>query len=85
MAVLHLISQPSGLAPCLEIARATDKLLLLGDAAPLGLEGHERPLHVLADDLPAEHHAEVADDTELVDYATFVDLVVECQPVVSWR
>ena len=85
MPALHLVFQPGSLQDCLTLAKPEDEVLLLGSATALAQEPLPRTLWVLADDLVSAGGPSIVADAEPVDYPGFVDLVVNCQPIVSWR
>ena len=85
MPVLHIVSQPAALVDCLHRADPADKVLLIGAAASLAVSYQDRSMAVLADDLGPKEQGSLAPDMEVVSYADFVDLVIACQPVVSWH
>ncbi len=80
---LHIVNHPEALPSCLAVAGESDVILLIGEAVLLALVEQERPLSVLAEDLPAGSRC--ASGISRVAYPEFVDLVVEHQPIISWR
>jgi sulfur relay protein TusB/DsrH len=86
MSTLHIINRPSALPSCLEVAAESDTILLIEEAVHCALDKQPRPLIALRDDLESrELPTQLPDDTQLVDYPGFVDLVATHQPIVSWR
>ena len=83
MACLHLISGERALTECLTVAAEIDAILLLGRAAELAIGDVGRPLLVLEDDLAAE--ASCPDGMTPIDYAEFVALAADHQPIITWR
>ena len=83
MACLHLVNSERALAECLTVAADTDSVLLLAKAAGLALSEVDRPLMVLQDDLPSGTH--LVDSVTPIDYAEFVALAAEHQPIITWR
>ncbi len=83
MACLHLVNSERALAACMTVAVEQDAILLLGPvAARLTVEDVDRPLLVLADDLPPGTSLEAG--VQSIDYATFVSLAAAHQPIITW-
>jgi sulfur relay protein TusB/DsrH len=88
MAALHLVNRADALPACLAVAAPDDAILLLEDGvyAATPAQAPDRTVHVLDVDVHARGL-----DTRLATHATrvsdadFVALVVDHQPVVTWR
>ncbi len=86
MATLHIVNKSSALESCLETATTNDCVLLIEDAVYQAALHTGRPLLALRDDLDARGlESRIGKNISVVDYAGFVELVENHQPVVSWR
>lgn len=84
MAALHIINHPAALTECLTVARESDCILLIEEGV-WALEQHcSRKLIALDEDLNSRNPV-VSVAPEVVDYAGFVELATQHQPIVSWR
>jgi len=87
MPTLHLVNHTAGLSSALEIAAVNDVILLIEEAAQAAFEiSYDRPLLVLQEHLPAsDADRRLPPTVSRVDFDRFVELVTECQPIVSWH
>lgn len=82
MAALHVVTHADALSRCLEVAGPDDSILLIRTATN-GLDASAHPrLFVLVDDLATA--IAPAEPARNVDYAGFVGLVTEHQPIITW-
>lgn len=86
MATLHIVNRASALASCLTLAGPQDAVLLIEDGVYAGVVPASRQLLALEDDVAARGLLDrMSESVRLVSYAGFVDLVVDHQPIASWR
>ena len=85
MGILHLVNQVSALESCRSVARSGDVVLLIEEGVVAAADDQDRPLLVLREDLEARDLRGLGRNVQLVDRNDFVNLVVRCQPIISWR
>ena len=88
---LHLVFSPAGLRACSRRWQSGDKFVLLGN----GVYAHKQALdagidptdmHLLGPDAEARGiSSEATGSLVSIDYPAFVELTLQCSPIVSWN
>ena len=86
MATLHIVNKFAALESCLEVAAESDTVLLIEDGVYAAVGADDERFIVLSEDVAARGLEDIlSPEFSRTDYAGFVKLAVDHQPIVSWR
>tara|TARA_B100000029_G_C16768452_1_gene664580 strand:- start:4 stop:261 length:258 start_codon:yes stop_codon:yes gene_type:complete len=85
--MLHIITNPTSLDSCLEIASAKhDEILLIQDAVYKATEDHRMITFAVESDVILRGLTDViSSEVKLITYEEFVDLIVKHETNITWR